>query len=107
MPTARFIESNGTEHIVEVFVGQDLKQAALDNLIPGIIGDCGGYASCGTCHGYIDDVYLARLAPPGEDEEVMLEGLLSTVTVNSRLTCQLTMTTSLDGITVRLPEEQA
>ncbi|MGV9796781.1 2Fe-2S iron-sulfur cluster-binding protein [Mycobacterium sp. NPDC003449] len=106
MPTARYIESNGVEHAIDVPVGDNLKQAALDNLVPGIIGDCGGYATCGTCHGYIEDSFLSRLAPPTEDEEVMLEGMLAPVTSNSRLTCQLTMTAALDGITVHFPEEQ-
>ena len=106
MPTARYIESDGTEHVVDVRIGENLKQAALDNLVPGIVGDCGGYASCGTCHGYVDDAHLALLDPPTEDEAVMLEGLLAPVNANSRLTCQLAMNPSLDGITIRLPDVQ-
>ncbi|AKS33772.1 2Fe-2S iron-sulfur cluster-binding protein [Mycolicibacterium goodii] len=106
MPTARYVEPNGVKHTVEVPVGENLRQAALDNLVPGIIGECGGYATCGTCHGYVDDSFLPKLAPPSEDEEFMLEGLLAPVTANSRLTCQLIMSPSLEGITIRLPEEQ-
>jgi ferredoxin, 2Fe-2S len=106
VPIARFVEFDGTEHMVEVAVGEDLKQAALDNLVPGIIGDCGGFAECGTCHGYVEEPFLQRLSAPDEAETMMLEGLLAPVTANSRLTCQIPMSADLDGITVRLPQVQ-
>lgn len=106
MPLVRFIEFDGTEHPVDATVGEVLKQAALDNLVPGIIGDCGGFAECGTCHGYIDVPYAAKLDEPDEAEEMMLEGLLAPVAENSRLTCQVTMRADLEGIIVRLPEVQ-
>ena len=106
MPVVRFIQFDGTQLSVEVPDGENLKQAALDNMVPGIIGDCGGYAECGTCHGYVEGTSTAELEPPTEDEEMMLEGLLAPVRENSRLTCQIKMRPELDGITVRLPEVQ-
>ena len=106
MPKAHFVEADGTDHTVDVSEGETLKQAAVDNLVPGIIGDCGGYAECGTCHGYVDEAFLERLPEPSEDEQLMLEGILAPVHHNSRLTCQLTMTPELDDIVVRLPEVQ-
>ncbi|GAB3246654.1 2Fe-2S iron-sulfur cluster-binding protein [Nocardioides dilutus] len=106
MSTAHFVEADGTDHTVEVPDGENLKQAAMDNLVPGIIGDCGGFAECGTCHGYVDEAYLDRLPAATEDEEMMLEGILAPVERNSRLTCQIPMTSELDGIVVRLPEVQ-
>ncbi|MDR6174171.1 2Fe-2S ferredoxin [Nocardioides zeae] len=106
MSTANFIEADGTAHAVDVPDGENLKQAAIDNLVPGIIGDCGGFAECGTCHGYVDEAYVDRLPAPSEDERLMLEGILAPVEANSRLTCQIPMTPQLDGIVVRLPEVQ-
>lgn len=106
MSTAHFVEADGTDHTVEVPDGENLKQAAIDNLVPGIIGDCGGFAECGTCHGYVDEAYLDRLPAQTADEEMMLEGILAPVEHNSRLTCQIPMTPQLAGIVVRLPEVQ-
>ncbi len=41
-----------TEHVVEAVVGRSVMQAAVDNFVPGIVADCGGSCSCGTCHGF-------------------------------------------------------
>lgn len=54
MPVITFIEHNGKAHQVEAEVGSTLMQAAQFNLVPGILGDCGGSCSCATCHCYID-----------------------------------------------------
>jgi 2Fe-2S ferredoxin len=105
MTKIRFIEHNGTEHVVEAEVGASIMQTARDNLVPGIIGDCGGNCSCATCHGYVDPAWLDKLAPQAEDEVVMLEGAMNQES-NSRLTCQIKVTRELDGIVVRLPISQ-
>lgn len=103
MPVIRFIEHSGTEHRVEVAAGQTLMQAACFNQIPGILGDCGGCCSCATCHCYLEAG--TGIAPPSEDERLMLEGALE-VHEDSRLACQVVVTNELDGLVVRLPESQ-
>lgn len=105
MPKILYIEHNGKEHIVDADVGKSVMQNALENLVPGIIGDCGGACSCATCHGYIDPAWEAKAGSRNENEEMMLDGALR-VEPNSRLTCQVIMTQELDGLVVRLPESQ-
>lgn len=105
MPKVVFTAPNGTIHEVEVAEGRNLMQAALDNAVPGILGDCGGVCSCATCHGYIDEEYLAKLPPCGETETYMLEAVLE-LRANSRLCCQIPMRAELDGIRIQLPDEQ-
>jgi len=105
MPKIVFIEHDGTRHHVEAEAGKSLMQVALDNLVPGIVGDCGGNCSCATCHGYVDDAWLGKLPPATENERMMLDGALR-VQDNSRLTCQLLMAPDMDGLVVRLPESQ-
>jgi 2Fe-2S ferredoxin len=105
MPKILYIEHNGKEHVVDADVGKSVMQNALENLIPGIIGDCGGACSCATCHGYIDPAWLGKVGDKNEGEEMMLDGALR-VEPNSRLTCQVVMTQELDGLVVRLPESQ-
>lgn len=105
MPTVVFIEHTGAVHQVEAPLNKSLMQVALDNAVPGILGDCGGSCSCATCHGYVDEPWAAQLPPRSESEAFMLDGVPE-LRDNSRLCCQLRMTPELDGLTIRLPEEQ-
>jgi len=105
MVKVRFIEHDGTEHVVEGAEGNSIMQTARDNLVRGIIGDCGGNCSCATCHGYVDPEWIDKLEPCDENEELMLEGAMNTES-NSRLTCQIKLKPELDGIVVRLPISQ-
>jgi len=105
MPKILFIEHNGKEHVVEAEDGKSVMQCAVENMVPGIVGDCGGACSCATCHGYIDAAWESKVDAKGENEEMMLEGALH-VEPNSRLCCQITMKAELDGLVVRLPSSQ-
>ena len=106
MANIRFIQHDGSERVVAAELGKSIMQTARDNMVPGIIGDCGGNCSCATCHGYVDPAWIERVAPPSEDEVIMLDGTMHQE-ANSRLTCQIKMTRELDGIVVRLPVSQA
>lgn len=105
MPTVTYIENDGTTHRVEAALDRSLMRIAVDNAVPGIIGECGGSASCGTCHGYFDPAWAGKLPPVSETEACMLEFVLEPAE-NSRLCCQIRMRAELDGIVVRLPAEQ-
>jgi 2Fe-2S ferredoxin len=105
MPKILFIRHDGTEHAVDAEVGKTVMQTAVDHMIPGIIGDCGGACSCATCHGYVDPAWCDRAGCKNDTEEAMLDGALR-VESNSRLTCQITVTPELDGLVVRLPVSQ-
>ena len=105
MPQVVFIDHQGADVRVEIPVGKSLMQAALDNGVAGILGDCGGACSCATCHGYVDEPWVAKLPARSETETYMLEGVPEP-RETSRLCCQIRMTQELDGIVVRLPEEQ-
>ncbi len=105
MPQVTYIESDGTRHDVVVDAGQTLMQAALDNVVPGILGDCGGVCSCATCHVFIDAAWSDRLPPRSADEGFLLEGVPD-VRDESRLSCQVRMRDDLDGLVVLLPAEQ-
>jgi 2Fe-2S ferredoxin len=105
MPTIVFIEHDGEKHEVQAEAGRSVMQAAVENAVPGIVADCGGSCSCGTCHGFIDPAWLPKIPPAGTAEGAMLEGLLE-LKLNSRLTCQITVTADIDGMVVRLPKSQ-
>ena len=107
MPQVTYIEFNGTSHTVDVPVGENVMRGALYNNIDGIAGECGGAASCATCHCYVDDAWTAKVGGPVDAvEEELLEAAATEVTPASRLSCQMIMTDALDGLIVRLPERQ-
>lgn len=105
MPQVKFIEFNGTEHVVDANNGESIMVAATSNLVPGIDADCGGECSCATCHVMISSDWQSKLRPRSEQEESMLD-LNPDRTDESRLSCQIPMSEELDGIEVRLPEFQ-
>ncbi|MCK0106590.1 MULTISPECIES: 2Fe-2S iron-sulfur cluster-binding protein [unclassified Marinobacter] len=100
-----FVEHTGTEHVVNIEEGQSLMQAAVDNGVPGIDADCGGACACGTCHVIVDNNWIAATGSINADEQGMLQ-LTPEKSDTSRLSCQVTLTESLDGLVVRLPEYQ-
>lgn len=105
MPTVIYLENDGTEHRIEAPVNRTLMQIAVDNSVPGILGDCGGSCSCATCHAYIDARWADQLPPISETEAFMLEDVPEP-REGSRLCCQIRMSEALDGITVQMPAEQ-
>lgn len=105
MTVVTFINHDGDTQEVQVEAGTNLMQAALDNGIDAILGECGGTCSCATCHCYIDEAWIDRVGAPGDMESAMIEGALDPQK-NSRLGCQVIVTEELDGLVVRLPESQ-
>ncbi len=105
MPKITFVEFNGTEHVVEAEEGNSVMMTALDNLVPGIDADCGGECSCATCHVIVSDEWMAKVGQPSANEESMLD-LNPDRQKNSRLSCQIPVKDSLDGLVVNLPEFQ-
>ncbi len=105
MPLVTYIEADGTTRAVDGTPHRTLMQLAVDNAVPGILGECGGACSCATCHGFIDEAWLERLPAMSATESFMLDAVPDR-RPNSRLCCQIRMTEALDGIVVRLPSEQ-
>jgi len=105
MPKIVFIEYNGTQHAVDGEVGTSVMQAATQHGVPGIIADCGGNCACATCHVYVDAAWRERTGQPSKAENEMLDCALH-VGEGSRLSCQIPITSELNGLIVRLPESQ-
>ncbi len=105
MPTIHIIEYNGTEHEVEAQNGESLMLAAVKQMIDGIDADCGGSCSCGTCHVFVDPAWMANVGEADEYEEPMLD-MNPERQAGSRLSCQITVNDTLDGLVVRLPRSQ-
>ena len=105
MPKAIFIDAKGGQYELDVENGQTLMEAASDNMLDGIIGECGGVMSCATCHVYVAPEWFDKLNPIDDIEESMLD-VARDPQENSRLSCQITMRDELDGIVVHMPVSQ-
>ena len=105
MATVTFIEYDGTAHDADLVDGESLMEIATSNAVPGIDGDCGGDASCGTCHVIVDAEWIATTGTRSDGESQMLD-MSPECEPQSRLACQMRATAALDGLKVRLPEFQ-
>ncbi|SFP74968.1 2Fe-2S iron-sulfur cluster-binding protein [Sphingomonas rubra] len=65
-------------------------------------GTCGGQLACATCHLIVAAEDWSRLPPPRPEEEDMLD-LVPDAVRTSRLSCQIRLTPSLDGLALRVP----
>lgn len=91
-------QSGGTRVLDAVEEGLSLMEAARQNGVEGIMGDCGGACSCATCHVYVAEDWLERVGAPDEIEADMLDMVADTAQPNSRLCCQIRMREELDGL---------
>lgn len=105
MAIVTFVTHDGEAHEALMEDGTSLMQVALNNAVPGIDGDCGGEAACGTCHVVVDGQWSKQVGSSGPEEEGML-AMSPERQATSRLSCQMTACESWDGLTVHVPEFQ-
>jgi len=105
MPKITYIEHGGVEHIINAQSGFSVMEVAKANGIPGIDADCGGSCACATCHVYVDPDWLDRVGHRSENEIELLE-CVDKPDDTSRLSCQIVISDALDGLIVRMPQDQ-
>ena len=106
MPRVVYEAPDGARTEIEAPAGATVRNLALANSVDGIVGECGGELMCASCHVYVDEAFLDRLPAMSEAEDEMLESTASERLPSSRLSCQIPLTEELDGLLVRLPDEQ-
>ncbi len=106
MASITFIHPDGRSETVEAGTGASAMLAALTHGVDGIVAECGGNAVCATCHVYVDEAWLDKLAPVSAEEDALLDGTAAERLANSRLSCQIKITAELDGLVLRLPDRQ-
>jgi len=107
MPKMTFMFPDGTKKEVDAPAGLSVMEIAQKHNIDEIEGACGGSLACATCHLYVHPDWQEKSLTHGEDqideeEEDMLD-LAFDIRDSSRLSCQITMSDDLDGLTVALP----
>jgi 2Fe-2S ferredoxin len=95
MPTITYISPDGTRKEVEVENGYSVMEGAINNNIDGIVAECGGACAC--------EAWLDKIPPMDDMEDSMLDAAFERKP-NSRLTCQIEVNDSLDGLVVYVAE---
>lgn len=106
MVSVTFVQADGSSETFVAGEGDTLMDVAFDNGVAGIIAQCGGGCTCCTCHCWVETPWFQKLKAPHPDELDMLDYAWGR-RENSRLACQVELHTELDGITVRVPAQQA
>ena len=93
-------DREGTEHNLEAPTDMNLNvMEVLRSYDLPVEGTCGGMALCASCHCYIESDH--ELNDASDDEEDMLDQAFF-VEDNSRLSCQIRISESIDGIQLKL-----
>ena len=103
-------DRQGGEHEIETEKGFSIAEAIIganelpkDNRVqPFAI--CGLDCRCRTCHVLVDEEWFDKLEPKEDAEDNLLATSMNEQK-NSRLSCQVIMNESLDGIKVQLQED--
>ncbi|WP_322057050.1 2Fe-2S iron-sulfur cluster-binding protein [Paraburkholderia sp. J63] len=102
MPVIKYVQANGQIVEADVPLGSSVMQGAVAHMIEGILADCGGACSCGTCTVHVDAAWMSLVGEACDLERDMLEGI-GVQGANSRLSCQIEITPELDGLIVAVP----
>jgi len=105
MPKITYIEHDGTTRIVEAEIGATVMETALKNDVAGIVAECGGSCTCATCLVHVDKAWADKVGTRSAEEEDQLDFAFD-VRPNSRLSCQIKVTETLDGLVVHTPAYQ-
>jgi len=74
---------DGIEHALDAVAGWRVMEIIRDHGLP-MKAECGGSCACATCHVYVDEAWLSKVAVMGEEEEHMLDEAFE-LQENSRL----------------------
>ena len=101
MTIINVVTLDGTEQKIDATIGESVMAAIHGAGIDDLAAICGGSCSCATCHVWIDPAWTARAGPPGDIENELLDGSLHRHDA-SRLSCQIVVSSGLDGLRVTI-----
>lgn len=104
MPKLIVVDRAGESKDLEANAGLSVMEIIRDAGFDELLAMCGGSCSCATCHVHVDPAFMALLPPIGPDENDLLDSSAHRDEW-SRLSCQIPFKAELDGLRVRIAEE--
>lgn len=98
------ITRDGVAHSLVGEPGMSLMEAIRKGGIYEMVALCGGQCSCATCHVFVEQGVEDIGEPSSEDEDDLL-GSSEARAANSRLSCQIALSSGMDALTVRIAPE--
>jgi ferredoxin, 2Fe-2S len=98
-------DRDGGVHRVAARDGVSLMET-LRELEYGVAAICGGMCSCATCHVYVAEPWVGKLAQMQGDEKEILQELESFRPSESRLSCQIPVDAALAGLEVEVAPDE-
>ena len=98
------VDRSGEERPIEAAEGRTIMEAMRDNGFDDLLALCGGCCSCATCHVHVDPSYRDQFPTMSDDENDLLDSA-GDRDANSRLSCQLPISPDLDGVRIRIAEQ--
>ena len=96
-------DRNGKVHELQARDDWSAMEVIRDANLP-LSAECGGACACATCHVYVDEAWTEKL-PAAQQQEIDMLDFGVAVQDNSRLSCQIKMTSEIDGLQVTLAPE--
>lgn len=103
MPTVKVTRVDGQQQDLAVDATGTLMEAIRDANCDELLALCGGCLSCATCHVHVDPADFDSLPPMSDDEDALLDGVENRCPT-SRLSCQLWLDDSHEGMKIQLVE---
>ncbi len=104
MPDIRVIDRAGNETTVTCTTGRTVMEAIRDAGFDDLLALCGGCCSCATCHVFVDTAFADRLPPMSDDEDELLD-TSDHRNEQSRLSCQIRLSSDTSGLRVTIAPE--
>ena len=104
MPKLIVTTRSGETSQIDTIDGLTVMEAIRDNGFDELLALCGGCCSCATCHVHVDPEFADLLPAMTGDEDDLLDSS-DDRDETSRLSCQIPFTDALDGLRVRIAEE--
>lgn len=104
MPQIKLTTRDGKQTSIPYRTGISLMQALSEGGVAELLALCGGVCNCATCHVYVGGKVVDQLGPVSEDEDFLLADSPNRKG-NSRLSCQVLLTESLEGLEVTIAPE--
>lgn len=97
--------TEGEERTIEAEEGISLMESIRENDFDDMAALCGGCCSCCTCHVYINSDWADKMPAMEDDESYLLEDSPHYQAGASRLSCQIEIDDTMDGLKVAIAPE--